>query len=312
MAHVAFIALALLAVLRIPAIRRGGAGTLSELALLTGAGAIFMVGTVVPLHTIDSWLGGINLVNLLQNVLATLAIWFMTMTATNMAIGSWPTRRAVWELSIVIVAFSIPFFIVAGGPTDTQFIRNHSTNPWMWMYASIYMAYVAYLMVRMFIALGRREPRPYVVVRVGAVLMVVASVIEIVYLTGRLVGVPLEWLGSAFTPMFYAGILLIVGGLALFPLARLARNIALAVATAMLRRASTTQALVVVEHIDRDSRETLTHSTYRLAVQLADVGNTVELTRPERWSLKFATHLLNLQVPAPREIRMSAVPAVTQ
>lgn len=81
----AFLALAVLAVVRLPALGRGGAGTLSELALLTGAGALFMVGTVVPLAVVDGWFGETNVVNLLQNVLATLAIWFMTMTAKNMA-----------------------------------------------------------------------------------------------------------------------------------------------------------------------------------------------------------------------------------
>lgn len=303
----AFLALALLGLLRLPALRRGGAGTLSELALLTGAGALFMVGVVVPLPIVDSWLGGTNVVNLLQNVLATLAIWFMTMTAKNMATGSWPAKRAVWELGVVIAAFSIPFFLMDRGNTDDQFIRANAADVHLWLYASIYMGYVAYLMVRMFIALGRREPRPYAVVRIGAVLMGAASVVEIVYLTLRVVGIRDEWLGDLFIPLFYGGILLIAIGLAWFPLARRARHAALAIANAMLRRASTAHP-AVVDDSEHHSAETIAHGTYRLAVQLADIGNTMELTRAERWSLQFATHLLNLQVPAPHVIRMSAAP----
>lgn len=307
----AFVALALLAVLRLPAIGRGGAGTLSELALLTGAGALFMVGTVVPLEIVDSWFGGTNVVNLLQNVLATLAIWFMTMTATNMATGSWPARRAVWELIIVIVAFTIPFIIMDRGPTNDSFIRDYAADGWLWLYASIYMAYVAYLMVQIFLALGKRRPRPYTVVRIGAVLMGVASIVEIVYLTARVVGARPEWLGDLFNPLFYSGILLIAVGLSWFPLARRARHAALAIANAMLRRASTAHP-ALIDDPEHHSAETITHGTYRLAVQLADIGNAVELTRGEQWSLRFATHLLNLQVPAPRVIRMSALPAAAQ
>lgn len=306
----AFLALTLLAVLRLRAIGRGGAGTLSELALLTGAGALFMVGTVVPLHVVDNWLGGTNVVNLLQNVLATLAIWFMTMTAKNMATGSWPARRAIWELCTVITGFTIPFFLIDRGPTDKDFIRVYAENGWLWLYASIYMGYVAYLMVRMFVALGKREPRPYTVVRAGAVLMGTASIVEIVYLTARVLGSRPEWLGDMFIPLFYCGILLIAVGLAWFPLARRIRHVALAIANAMLRRARSAHP-AVADRFDSHPSETITHGTYRLAVQLADIGNTVDLTRTDRWALQFATHLLNLQVPAPQVIRMSADPKAT-
>jgi len=307
----AFIALALLAVLRLPALGRGGAGTLSELALLAGTGALFMVGTVVPLPVVDGWFGGTNIANLFQNVLATLAIWFMTMTAVHMATGSWPVRRfrSSLEPAVVILAFTIPFFLIDRGPTNKDFVKAYATDGWLWLYASIYMGYVAYLMIRMFVALGEREPRPYVVVRIGAVLMGTASIIEILYLTGRVLGIRPEWMGDSFTPLFYGGILLIALGLAWFPLARRARHAALAIANAMLRRASAAHP-AVVDATDHSSAETIAHGTYRLAVQLADIGNAVELTRAELWALRFATHLLNLQVPAPQVIRMSAAPRV--
>ncbi|MGI0520224.1 hypothetical protein ABY45_06635 [Microbacterium maritypicum] len=303
----AFLALAVLALGRLPALGRGGAGTLSELALLTGAGALFMVGTVVPLAVVDGWLGGTNVVNLVRNVLATVAIWFMTMTAKNMANGSRPARRSIWGLIIVIIAFTIPFFLMDRGVTNAEFIRVNAGSGWLWLYASIYMAFVAYMMVRLFQALGERAPRPYAVVRIGAILMCIASIAEIVYLTARVLGRQSEWLGDLFVPLFYGGILLIAGGLAWFPLARRARHAALAIANAMLRRASAPHPALVGD-ADRHSAETIAHGTYRLAVQLADIGNAVELTRTERWSLRFATHLLNLQVPAPHVIRMSAVP----
>lgn len=303
----AFLALAFLAVVRLPALGRGGAGTLSELALLTGAGALFMVGTVLPLAVVDGWLGGTNVVSLLQNVLATLAIWFMTMTAKNMAIGSWPAPRAVVELIAVIVAFTIPFFLMDRGRTQDGFIRENAADGWLWLYASIYMAYVAYLMVRMYLALGSREPRPYAAVRVGAVLMCAASIAEILYLTARVLGRRTEWLGDLFDPIFYSGILLIALGLAWFPLARSARQSALVIAHFLLRRASAAHPALMGD-VAQGADETITHHTYRLAVRMADIGHAVDLTRMERWSLRFTTQLLNLQVPAPHVIRMSAEP----
>ncbi len=86
----AFLALAALGIYRLPALRRGGAGNDERAGVAGGRGA--------PLHgrvggasrAVDSWFGGTNVVNLLQNVLATLAIWFMTMTARVMATGSGP------------------------------------------------------------------------------------------------------------------------------------------------------------------------------------------------------------------------------
>lgn len=305
MEFAAFLALALLAGLRLPALRRGGAGTLSELALLAGTGALFMVGTAVPLPVVDGWLGGVNVVNLLQNVLATLAIWFMTMTVKYMATGSVPTRRPRWELAIVVTAFTIPFFFIGHPcPTNMDFVRAHGDDVWLWLYASIYMGYVAYLMVRMLIALGNRAPRAYAIVRVGAVSMGAASLAEIVYLTGRVLGVRMEWLGDSFIPLFYGGILLIAMGLAWFPLARRARRVALTIANAMLRRTSAAHPTLA----DVEEHDTAVHGTYRLAVQLADIGNAVELTRGEQRTLRFATHLLDLQVPAPHVIRMTAIP----
>lgn len=302
----AFLALAALGIYRLPALRRGGAGTMSELALLAGAGALFMGGSAVPLETVDSWFGGTNVVNLLQNVLATLAIWFMTMTARIMATGEWPSRRAVYELGLVLIAFIIPFALMDRGPTSGTFIRSTAQNGWLWLYASIYMTYVAYLMGWMILALGKRRARPYVVVRVGAFLMGTASVVEVVYLTARVLGARPEWLGDLFVPLFYGGILLIAGGLAWFPAARQVRVLSLRIAAALLRRAAAAHPGAASE--STPAWRATAHDTYRLAVQIADLGNAVELTRSERLVLRFATFLLNLQVPAPRIMTMSASP----
>lgn len=306
MEFAAFVALAALALLRLPALRRGGASALSELALLTGAGALFMVGMVVPLPILDPYFGGSNVVNLLQNVLATLAIWFMTMTAKYMATGSPPLRRELAGLIAIIVSFTIPFLLMDRGATHQEFVWAYAGNGWLWAYASIYMGYVAYLMVRMLFALRGREPRPYMLVRLGAVFMGTASVIEIIYLTSRLLGSSPEWLGDLFIPVFYGGILLFALGLGWFPIARSARLAALTFAGSLLRRSAIGHEFVLLAEDDPD--DTIAHRTYQLALQLADYGNATELSRGEHYALYFATRLLNVQVPAPEVIRMSASP----
>lgn len=305
----AFLALATLALIRLPALKRGGAGTLSALALITGAGALFMVGTVVPLQVVDGWFGGTNVVNLFQNVLATLAIWFMAMTAKRMATGSKLGQRELLELIFVICLFMIPFALMDRGQTHENFVWAYAGDGWLWLYASIYMGYVAYLMACMLVSLRNRKARPYGVVRLGAVLMGTASVAEIIYLSARVLGHSPEWLGDSFIPLFYGGILMFAAGLGWFPLARQARNAALRIAGRLLRHASA-EHRIVIDRADSDS-DTIAHQTYRLAVQLADFGNTAELTRKEQRSLRFATRLLNLQVPAPQVIRMTADPKVS-
>lgn len=72
----------------------------------------------------------------------------------------------------------------------------------------------------------------------------------------------------------------------------------------MLRHANSSHPTL----IDHHAGDTLAHGTYRLAVQLADIGNSVELSPVQVRSLRFATRLLDLQVPAPKVIRMSADP----
>ena len=74
---VAFILIAVVLVVRMPSIVSEPSSRLAWLAALFGCAAFACVGVVVPLDILDGWLGGTNVVNLLQNVFATAAFWFI-------------------------------------------------------------------------------------------------------------------------------------------------------------------------------------------------------------------------------------------
>lgn len=48
------------------------------------------------------------------------------------------------------------------------------------------------------------------------------------------------------------------------------------------------------------------HETYRLAVRLADIANSQELTKRERVLLRATTEMLDRQMRAPAVVRMSS------
>src|SRR4051794_27861253 len=93
---VAFLALLLLTLIRLPSAIREPYSRLTWIATITGLAAIFMVGVVVPLTIVDGWLGGTNVANLLQNILATAAFWFVMQAALTLD-GSRFNPRSLWE-----------------------------------------------------------------------------------------------------------------------------------------------------------------------------------------------------------------------
>lgn len=303
----AFLALAVLAIVRIPALARGGASRASWMAVATGAGALFMVGVIVPLEVIDAWMGGSNFVNLVQNVLATVAVWCVAQAVTLLDEGT-PPPHAKTELLVTLCAFSIPFFLMDRGSTSTSFVESNADDPLLWAYASVYMAGIAFMTVRVAARLRGRMARAYMLVRIGLFAMAAASALQIAYLTLRVLGreaVGIVYvLGELFIPLFYGGIAVVAAGLAWFPAARIVREAALRVLKLALERlnASRGLGLDVVDHYAS------THDVYRLAVRLSDLGNREKLRWREAMVLRVATSILDLQVKAPAVIRLAGAP----
>ncbi|SDH21698.1 hypothetical protein [Microbacterium pygmaeum] len=303
---VAFLALLILTLIRLPSAIRQPSSRLTWIATITGLAAVFMVGVVVPLPTVDGWIGATNVANLIQNILATTAFWFVMRAALTLD-GSRFNPRSLWELPAMVLAFTIPFLLIADrGSTTDEFIKATADQLGLWAYASIYMGCVVLIMVRMLRGIYGRKPRPYILIRIGAWAILAASLIEIVYLTLRVAGLgrtePVEFVGALFTIPFYSGVVLVCGGIILFAAVRAGRRSMNATLGRLLAKANLDRGMIVRPIPDEDP----VHETYRLAVRLTDIANSQELTKRERVLLRAATGMLDRQMRAPAVVRMSS------
>lgn len=303
---VAFLALLVLTFLRLPSAVREPSSRLTWFATITGLGAIFMVGVVVPLTVIDGVMGGTNVVNLVQNLLATTAFWFV-MQASRTLDGTRFDARSLWELPAMLITFTIPFFLIFDrGSTSSDFVKETADHAGLWAYASIYMAWVIVIMTRMLRGIHGRVPRPYTLIRIGAWSILIASLIEIMYLTLRVAQLgrsePVEVVGNLFTVPFYGGVVLVCAGIVVFAIARAGRRPAHAALGRLLMRANVGRGMTLVPIPDEDP----VHEAYRLAVRLTDIANSQPLSRRERVLLRAAAELLDRQMRAPAVVRMTS------
>lgn len=304
---VAFLALLLLTLLRLPSAIRQPSSRLTWIATMTGLGAIFMVGVVVPLSIVDGWMGGSNVINLVQNLLATTAFWF-AMQAARTLDGTRFNPRSLWELPAMYLSFAIPFFLIAErGVTSDDFIKVNAEQMGLWAYASIYMGWVIVIMTRMLIGIRGRQPRPYALIRIGAWAILLASAIEIAYLTLRLARQgrtgPVEFVGNLFVIPFYGGVVLASVGVMVIAIVRTSRRPMNAALGRLLKRANVDRGMTLTAIPDEDP----VHEAYRLAVRLTDIANSEQLSRRERLLLRAAAELLDRQMRAPAVVRMSSM-----
>ncbi|QKJ18902.1 hypothetical protein [Microbacterium hominis] len=303
---VAFLALLLLTLIRLPSAIREPSSRLTWIATITGLAAVFMVGVVIPLSIVDGWLGGTNIANLIQNILATTAFWFVMQAALTLD-GSRFSPRSLWELPAMYLSFTVPFLLIADrGSTTDEFIKETAEQIGLWAYASLYMGCVILIMIRMLRGIRGRTPRPYIPIRIGAWAILAASLVEILYLTLRVAGLgrtpSVETIGALFTIPFYGGVVLVCAGIIMFAVARAGRRSMNATLGRLLAKASLDRGMIVKPIPDEDP----VHETYRLAVRLTDIANSQELTKRERVLLRAATEVLDRQMRAPAVVRMSS------
>lgn len=303
---VAFLALLLLTLIRLPSAIREPSSRLTWTATITGLAAVFMVGVVVPLPIVDGWFGGTNVANIIQNILATTAFWFIMRAALTLD-GSRFNPRSLWELPAMWLSFTIPFVLIADrGSTTDEFIKEAADQLGLWAYASLYMGCVVLIMIRMVRGIRGRRPPPYIFIRIGSWAILLASLIEIVYLTLRVVGLgrtpSVEAVGALFTIPFYGGVVLVCAGIIVFAVKRAGRRSMNATLGRLLAKASIDRGMIVQPIPDEDP----VHETYRLAVRLTDIANSQELTKRERVLLRAAAGMLDRQMRAPALVRMSS------
>ncbi len=117
-----FALLSALCLLRIPSVVKVPESRASWLASLFGLTALYVLGTVTPLEVIDTYLGGINVTNLLQAIFALLAIFFFNDSVrrlANVPIVSWTYYAPLLSIPIMIVSFAL---IRDKAPTAADFI----------------------------------------------------------------------------------------------------------------------------------------------------------------------------------------------
>lgn len=308
--QLAFAVMAIIMFIRLPSIVREPSGRLAWLGTFTGSIAFAATGAVIPLGLLDSWLGGSNVINLVQNGFATIAFWLMMQAAMSFE-GAGVTRRSLWELATMLAAMTTAFLLIPHrSPTAVDFIHDFGEQPMVWVYTMIHMGSWAIIMVRALRGLRGRTARPYLIVRIGAASIAIASAIKMVYITMRVLGVQpeagVELVRTVFVFPFYGGIIIAMAGLSTFAIAPRARRSTLRALRAMLLRANLGRGFDRADVADAGENA---YATYRLAVRLTDIANSEPLTRRERTLLRTTTRVLDRQMGAPKIVRMTGVPS---
>lgn len=218
----AFIVAATVTVLRAPSAVRNPQSRLSWGAILVAACAF---GARVDL-SLDRFLGGTNLISLIQNLCAVTAFWLFAQAALNQHHRQ-PIRW--WHLPVLLSLFTVPFLLIRDrGTTSDTFIVDKIAQTGTWLYASTYMAVFGFIAVSLLARLRGRQPRAYRFFLVGCVLIIAACLDEIVSLTLDHFGVPApvirDVLRNLFDPLFYPGTTLGIFGIASFASVRVARE----------------------------------------------------------------------------------------
>lgn len=199
---------------------------------------MFTRGTVVPLATLDTWLGGTNLLNLAQNLAAATSFWLVMQAVTS---SNSTLRTLRWRpLVLGLTAFTIPFFFIDRGPTEEDFIVERSDQLALFLYASIYMAMVAVICAYLMLKIWSGRTATHWILVIGSGLVATASTIEIVYLAAMC----FRWwssdartlVGHLFDPLFYGGVVLMATSVATWAIQRAWRAHRIRSATTKLER----------------------------------------------------------------------------
>lgn len=307
-ATICLIAVTVVAIARLPSVIRSRSARPSWVAVVVGGAAFVSTGAVIPLETLDATLGGQNYISLVQNSLAVIAFWLLLEASRARSTGVFNWRRS-WQLLVVIGSFTIPFLLIQYRQgTSADFVNDYADQLGLWAYASIYMSWVATLVLLTTVAVRGRRSVMYFGIRLGCVMVAAASIAEILYLTLRVAGAPssgaVEMVRLAFPPLFYGGVAAIAAGLAGFWLVRAVRVLVLSILHGALRRAHASQG----EASPTELTGAPAVDAYRMAVAIVDVGNTRGLGWWERSVLAVATRVLDRQTMAPRIVKMKISP----
>ena len=207
--------LSALCFLRIPAVVKVSEARASWVASVFGLAALYVLGTVTPLEVIDSYLGGVNVTNLLQAVFALLAIFFFNDSVrrlANVPIVRWTYYAPLLSIPIMIVSFAL---IEDKAPTAADFIASRMDQLATAVYSGTYMFALLFTVLRIISMLRHKARGPYATFSVGLLVVAVAVSCHITYVVLFHFSpwdAFAEAIGSWFDRLFYVGLSVTAAG----------------------------------------------------------------------------------------------------
>lgn len=207
--------LSALCFLRIPAVVKVSEARASWVASVFGLAALYVLGTVTPLEVIDSYLGGVNVTNLLQAIFALLAIFFFNDSVrrlANVPIVRWTYYAPLLSIPVMIVSFAL---IQDKAPTAADFIDTRMDQLATAVYSGTYMFALLFTVLRIIYMLRHKAKGPYATFSVGLLVVAVAVSCHITYVVLFYFS---SWdafaraIGSWFDHLFYVGLSLTAAG----------------------------------------------------------------------------------------------------
>lgn len=178
---VLFALLSALCLLRIPAVVKVKESRASWLASVFGLVALYVLGTVTPLETIDSHFGSVNVTNLLQAIFALLAIFFFNDSVRQLANVSrvnWTYYAPLLSIPIMIACFAL---IENKGPTAVDFIFPRMGQLATAAYSGIYMLALLFTVLRLVYMLRHKAKGLLAIFAVGMIVVAVACACHLAY-----------------------------------------------------------------------------------------------------------------------------------
>jgi hypothetical protein len=210
-----FALLSALCLLRIPSVVKVAESRASWLASMFGLTALYVLGTVTPLEVIDSYLGGINVTNLLQAIFALLAIFFFNDSVrrlANVPIVRWTYYAPLQSIPIMIVSFAL---IKDKAPTAADFIDTRMDQLATATYSGMYMLALLFTVLRIIYMLRHKARGPYATFSAGLLVVAAACSCHITYVVLFHFS---PWdafaqaIGSWFDRLFYVGLSVTAAG----------------------------------------------------------------------------------------------------
>lgn len=201
-------------------------------ATLFAVPALLTRGGLVPIQTLDAWLGGENLIFLLQCWLATYAFWCLCMAAAVDATGDERPILRLWIPTAWCAIYTVPFFLIDDrGGTELFFIDAHVDDPAAVVCGILYMLGIVGICVQLIWNLRGRQAVAHWVFRLGAALVIMGSLLWIAAIlidhVAQLERSEIAWLYTSFDVFFYPGVVVLAFGLMTFAAQRYIRKLVL-------------------------------------------------------------------------------------